>query len=133
MTYWGSEGEEKNIEDLIGKTIIEIVGLENGSEEVLFTCDDGSRYKMFHNQSCCEDVTIDDVCGDVNDLLKSPITFADESSSRENPEGIEKEYQDSFTWTFYKLATFNGFVDIRWYGGSNGYYSEEVDFIKLNT
>ena len=50
----------------------------------------------------------------------------------ENPaeaEDIEIEWpDDSFTWTFYRFATARGYVTIRWYGSSNGYYSEEVTF-----
>lgn len=120
------------IDDLIGKTITQIAGLESGCDFVTFTCDDGEKFAMFHSQDCCESVSVDDVEGDIGDLIGSPVVLAEESTSSENPDGVPgPEYQDSFTWTFYRIATAKGYVVIRWYGESNGYYSESVDFAKI--
>ncbi len=98
---------------------------KNGDDELIFTLANGDRYKMYHDQDCCEHVAIDDINGDLDDLLNSEITLAEESTNHEN-----KNY-DSCTWTFYKLATDKGYVDIKWLGESNGYYSESVDFEKI--
>lgn len=110
------------IHQLLNKTIIEIV---KSDDELIFHCDDGDVYKMFHSQDCCESVYIEDIVGDIQDLIGEPILLAEESTS----EGVE-DYGSS-TWTFYKLATIRGYVDIRWFGSSNGYYSESVDVVKL--
>lgn len=117
-----------SISELIGKTISRI---DQTDEQILFVCSDGSIYKMYHSQDCCESVSVEDIIGNLSDLIGSPITMAEEVTSNENPEGVTREYQDSFTWTFYKFATVKGYVTIRWYGESNGYYSESVDFVKL--
>ena len=59
--------------------------------------------------------------------------MAEEVISDENPPEVTKEYQESsYTWTFYKFATIKGSVTIRWYGESNGYYSESVDFERMD-
>ena len=117
-----------NVSELLGKILTHIeVGPDN--DEIIFTSDDGTQYKMYHEQDCCEDVSIDDINGDLNCLLNSPILQAEESTNDDNP---KSEWEGSWTWTFYKLATIKGYVTIRWYGASNGYYSESVDFVRLD-
>jgi hypothetical protein len=110
-----------NFTDLIGKTI-RFIGVNANKELVVFECTDGTEYAMFHDQDCCESVYLEDIVGDLQDLLESPITLAEErSKSIETDEG-------SSTFTFYELATIKGYVTLRWGGYSNGYYSESVDF-----
>lgn len=118
-----------NVSDLLGKTLVKI---DNHDDEMIFTLKTGERYKMYHDQDCCESVSIEDIAGELDDLLNTPLLMAEVVTSSENPEGVTKSYQDSFTWTFYKFATIKGYVTIRWYGTSNGYYSESVSFKELN-
>jgi hypothetical protein len=123
-----------DITELIGKKVNEITRGENGDGDyVLFTCEDGSVYKMYHSQDCCERVYIEDICGDLNSLTKSPILDAYESTNENLPPKYEKYGgPDSYTWTFYVIRNLYETVTIRWYGTSNGYYSETADFCKVN-
>ncbi|XHE12422.1 hypothetical protein PCC82_11555 [Agrobacterium deltaense] len=109
---------------LVGKTLAEV--RRSGDEELFFTTQEGETFKMYHSQDCCESVYIEDIEGDLDSLVGNPILVA-EVASKDDPEASE-----SGTWTFYKLATIKGHVDIRWYGSSNGYYSESVDFVKVS-
>ena len=82
---------------------------------------------MEHRLDCCERVTLEDICGDLQDLVGFPLIVAEEVFSNETPEGLEKpEYAESYTWTYYKLSGILGSVTLRWFGESNGYYSESV-------
>jgi hypothetical protein len=120
----------KTVSDLLGKTLTNVENVSN--ERIVFTLDTGEQYMLWHSQDCCESVTVEDIAGDLKDLIGSSLTMAEESISNENPPGVDKGSQDSFTWTFYKFATVNGYVTIRWYGESNGYYSESVDFVAVS-
>jgi hypothetical protein len=87
---------------------------------ITFICDDGTKFKLDHVQDCCEEVYIESIVGDLEDLVGSEILFAEESiNDTETDDGDQR-------WTFYKLATVKGWVDIRFYGSSNGYYSVAV-------
>jgi len=119
--------------DLVGKTIIEI-NKNDHDRELHFKTFDGRHYRMMHHQDCCESVCIEDICGNLEDLIGSPVVSAYESCSVNNNECVEDAAvhlchgDDTFTWTFYNISTTKGSVTIRWYGSSNGYYSESVDF-----
>lgn len=116
----------EGIEILLGKTVIEIL---SGEDHITFITSEGNIYRMVHHQDCCENVYIEDINGDLQDLVNSPITMAEEAVSTDLQPWESTEHQaESFTWTFYKLATVKGYVNIRWYGSSNGYYSEGVSF-----
>lgn len=110
------------ISELVGKTVVSI---DKKDDELIFICGTGEKYKMYHSQDCCESVTIEDICGDLDDLIGTPILKAEEVTN------YEPTNSGSCTWTFYKIATNKGYVDIRWYGESNGHYSESVDFVQV--
>jgi hypothetical protein len=129
------------LEKMIGKVFVSVTGIP-GDDEMIFTAEDGSQFKFYHLQDCCESVAIEDVVGDLSDLVGSPLLKAEEVKNHphekewedslihneyggtETPDG---HYLESYTWTFYKFATIKGYVDVRWFGQSNGYYSESVD------
>jgi hypothetical protein len=118
-----------NFQDLKGKTLSHVA--VTGSESITFTTTEGKRYILCHLQNCCESVYIESIVGDVTDLVGSPLLLA-EVCTGETPADYHFVYEpESYTWTFYKLATIKGYVDIRWLGESNGYYSETVDFYEL--
>ncbi len=111
------------ISDLIGHTFTSV----EATEETLVFSGHCGTFTFHHSQDCCESVSIADIIGDLQDLAGTPLLIAEESSG-ETPAGHTFEYEpESYTWTFYKFATSKGYVDVRWLGESNGYYSESVD------
>jgi hypothetical protein len=95
------------------------------NDAIIFSCDDGKKYALTHLQDCCECVNIEDVCGDLDDLVGSPLTMAEEAYECSNDE------YDSNTYSFYKFATAKGYVTVRFYGSSNGYYGEAAHLIDI--
>lgn len=134
--------------------MLSAVEVAENDDEIRFHCKDGRVFRMYHEQNCCEDVSIEEIHGELQDLIGNPILFAEErngggyegygiglvSEDDADDQGASwrdvapsgwspGEYTESFTWTFYRIGTIKGTVTIRWYGSSNGYYSEGVDFI----
>lgn len=117
------------IDDMVGKTMKSVV-VDAGNDEMDFVTYEGEIFRFNHHGDCCESVQIEDICGDLDDLVGVPLLLAEEVSSEDRadpgpPDNFDSE--GSYTWTFYKFATNKGSVTVRWLGESNGYYSEEVD------
>lgn len=64
------------LEDLIGKTLSSVKNLEN--ERIVFETTEGKQFELYHDQDCCELVTVEDIFGDLNDLVGEPILVAEE-------------------------------------------------------
>jgi hypothetical protein len=131
--------EECTFSDLLGLTF---VTAESSEKRVDFVADFGARITMYHEQNCCESVYVEDINGDLNDLVGSPILRADERTNVKKygrdvnedgdpigdppPENDDDYLPELQQWTFYGLSTIKGSVDFRFYGSSNGYYSVSV-------
>lgn len=126
------------ISDLVGKTFNEVV-YDKHSDEIRFN--GPVSFRMAHDQECCEHVSVEDINGDLDDLIGTEILVAEsrEADHRDKAEAVlnklkgEEAYDDDMNlWTFYTIRTIKGSVDIRWYGHSNGYYGVSVNVRKLD-
>jgi hypothetical protein len=118
---------EVNFSDIVGKCIRRVYAKtqDNPIEYLVFECTDGTEYHMYHEQDCCEYVYLNDITEGYQDILtNATVLDAYASSNRED----DPDTYGTHTWTFYRLVTDKGVVVLRWYGSSNGYYSEDVSF-----
>lgn len=107
---------------LIGKIPMIIRGATQYNDKVEIIFSDLTSFVMRHVQDCCENVQIEEIIGDIKDLIGRPLMIAEEAVSVAG----EQDY-GSGTATWYKFVTTEGAVTFRWLGESNGYYSERVD------
>jgi hypothetical protein len=131
--YWNDAVDmREGLRSMVGRTFVRVEG-SVGDQEMLFVADNGEKFLFTHFQDCCERVDINDIVGDLQDLVGEPLLIAEQVDG-EIPADWEDQYYESYTFTFYKFATRKGYVDVRWLGESNGYYGEGVDLchIKLS-
>jgi len=118
-------GYEMAITDMIGETLTHI-DIDAGKNEILLTTNRGVRIKIYHAQDCCESVVIHDTQGNWHDLVGKVIIEAGLAEDCKSPPPKDAEYVESHTWTTIKLSVDDATVISRWFGESNGYYSESV-------
>jgi hypothetical protein len=120
-----------DINDLVGQTIVSIDNLEYNSSCVYFNTEK-YIFTMFHEPQCCESIYIDDICGDISDILNTPIIAAYESFKEKNFFSSKiGELSPHDNWTFYNIATVKGDLSIIWRGEQSN-YSSFVEITKQN-
>lgn len=116
-----------NFFELKGQTIKSI---DIGKDSIDFETDLG-KYHISHGQDCCEVVRFVKTVGDINNLLNSPITLAQDDHPND-PDWYSDRYRDdSHTWTAFFLETEKGRVEFWALGESNGWYGETMTFYKF--
>jgi hypothetical protein len=112
------------IAEMVGKTFTQVTS----TGDVLSFANDTDEYRFEHIQDCCESVYIESIVGDLADLQNEVLLGAEEVEG-EIPASFDENDYESCSWTFYKFRTRKGYVDVRWLGESNGYYSESVSLL----
>lgn len=117
------ETEETDFEEFNGLVFEDVKHSSIYGDVILFKT--ATRLFMMSNTEECACTTIEDICGNLDDLIGSPIIRCYSTTNHDNQiNGGNRD--DSFTWTFYHIYTVKGYVTIRWYGSSNGYYAEDA-------
>ncbi len=114
----------REIKELVGQTIKKSSLYPKSGDDVLDIVTENFRYRLYHDQNCCESVAIERVSGIeylFGKVLEAEETYPDIPCD-----------QESYTWTNYKFVTENGTCEILWLGYSNGYYSESVSLDRTN-
>jgi hypothetical protein len=122
------KGSVHEFGDLLGRILCHA---STDGDSLTLYLSDTNYVKFQHHQDCCESVYIEDICGELGDLVGSPLLMAEEVSGYTRDPLCENE--ESYTWTFYRFATIKGSVNVRWYGSSNGYYSESISVEVVDT
>lgn len=104
---------------------IEFLDERGGMEEVRFNMDDGTVVTVYHEQECCESVSIDSM--DKEDLLAcigdGPVTFTRRVSRGEHP---DETVPVEGAYTFITLQSQHNNATFSFRGESNGRYTKDA-------
>ena len=102
--------------------------VNTGGDFICFITEN-KAFLMMHQDDCCEEVFLEDIVGYPEFMCPSDILYAEmRTNSDEEPhENVDPD--GSYLWTYYSVDTTKGGLSIRWFGSSNGYYSERVDLL----
>jgi hypothetical protein len=125
--HWDNDKPDCSVEELVGKKIVDLA--ENHEGDLTFTMSDGSIYEMGYVPDCCATCVVESGLDDLKAMIGQKLVAVTEDSSKETPADVKQEYTpESQTWTFYTFRSNKATAQLRWFGSSNGYYSESVTF-----
>jgi len=113
--------DDVDLGSLEGKKFKDI-HIDEDKKFIMFELDSGEVYQMYHSQDCCEPISLNDVCGEISDLIDAEIIHFEEENSCNN--------SGSESWTLYDIQTAKGSVKLKWYGESNGYVLRVCQFCR---
>ena len=99
---------------------------DSNHQDLFFLESSKFKVQIYVVEDCCNGSWIEDIEGDVHDIIDEPITMFELVSNREE----ENDYYK--TWTFIKIGTKKGSITIRFVGESNGYYTEHASVFILD-
>lgn len=112
--------------ELTGETLT-YIDIDPENDEILLTTQSGRRIKFHHRQDCCESVRIVGTDGEWRSLIGKPLVEVKHDAVNADDEGSD----GSATRTTLTFRVDDATVISRWFGNSNGYYSERVDIEEI--
>ena len=111
------------LEDLDGEVLthIDVDSDDKKGDQILLTTQSGRQIRIYHEQDCCEHVRIEGTDGEWRELYGKPILEAVHEEDGGEWEG------GTCTRTTLTFRVDSATVISRWFGESNGYYSEAVN------
>lgn len=130
-TFWPDEEDDDETRSftfarLAGKRIAKTVGKVGDRHFLLYLEGDRVVY-LYHPQDCCESVDLADIVGDMADLQGAVVVSAEVTTNKTTNSSVAKSTQ----LTYYNIQTNKGYIQLMWFGSSNGYYSSEVDCLLI--
>lgn len=114
-----SRFDDAELSDMIGAEFVSVKRINPDYQDTIrFACADGRVFLMTHFNLCCESVDIEEIHGELSDLVGGRVVDAYCATGD----------SEAGQWTFYRISTERATVSIRWWANDN-YYSVDVHFV----
>lgn len=111
------------MEELIGKTVVNLYISHDGEYELRFEDSEGMFHCFRAEWDCCNDVWWNHLVG-LENLLNSEVLSVEEKGWEE-VEATRQEVEEKGIWT---IRTAKGYTDIELRNSSNGYYGGDCSY-----